>query len=321
MQLTALSFDAMGTNAHVIYGGDDPQHAALAMARVQQLEQLWSRFIASSEISKINAAAGDPVAASAETLVLVERAVEAWELTGGLFDPMVLEQIRALGYDKTFKELATLPPLAPSAEAIAVVANGGRASLGISVDREAGTVTAADGRGIDSGGIGKGLAADMVVDSLLEAGAAGALVNLGGDLRSGGAAPEGGWRVEVDNPFDPSGPPAARFLLDGQALVTSSSQGRRWRDGDEENHHLLNPATGQPAVSDIASVTVIADQGWRAEALAKAAFLSGREDALEMLPRQGATGVIVGRDGRLDWVAGSRQFRAPERVVARRPAG
>ena len=165
------------------------------------------------------------------------------------------------------------------------------------------------------------MAADLVVASLLEAGAPGALVNLGGDLRSGGAAPDGGWRVEVDNPFDPAGPPAARFLLNGQALVTSSSQGRRWRDGDEENHHLLNPASGQPAVSDIASVTVIADEGWRAEALAKAAFLSGRDDALAMLPKHDATGAIVGRDGKLDWVAGSRQFRAPERVVARRPAG
>jgi thiamine biosynthesis lipoprotein len=321
MQLTALSFDAMGTNAHVIYGGDDPQHAALAMKRVQQLEQLWSRFIESSEISQINRSAGSAVAASPETLELIERAIEAWEITGGLFDPMVLEQIRALGYDKTFKELATLPPLAPSADAPAGAVNAGRDLLGISVDHDAGTVTANAGRGIDSGGIGKGLAADMVVRSLLDAGSPGALVNLGGDLRSGGESPDGGWRVEVDNPFDPSGPPAARFLLSGQALVTSSSQGRRWRDGDEENHHLLNPSSGQPAVSDIASVTVIADEGWRAEALAKAAFLSGREGALEMLPKEEATGVIVGRDGRLDWVAGSRQYRAPERVVARRPAG
>ncbi len=321
MQLTALSFDAMGTNAHVIYGGADPQHAALAMERIQQLEQLWSRFIESSEISQINRAGGEAVAASPETLVLIERAIEAWEMTGGLFDPMVLEQIRALGYDKTFKELTTLPPLAPSVDEVAAGANVGRDSLGISVDREAGTVTASAGRGIDSGGIGKGLAADMVVDSLIEAGSPGALVNLGGDLRSGGEAPEGGWRVEVDNPFDPTGPPAARFLLSGQALVTSSSQGRRWRDGDDENHHLLNPASGLPAVSDIASVTVIADEGWRAEALAKAAFLSGREAALEMLPKEEATGVIIGRDGRLDWVAGSRQYRAPERVVARRPAG
>ncbi len=321
MQLTALSFDAMGTNAHVIYGGDDPQHAALAMARVQQLEQLWSRFIESSEISQINSAGGEPVAASPETLTLIERAAEAWEMTGGLFDPMVLEQIRALGYDRTFKELDTLAPLAPLSDPPIGATNEGRDSLGIRVDRAAGTVTAVAGRGIDSGGIGKGLAADLVVASLLEAGAPGALVNLGGDLRSGGAAPDGGWRVEVDNPFDPAGPPAARFLLNGQALVTSSSQGRRWRDGDEENHHLLNPASGQPAVSDIASVTVIADEGWRAEALAKAAFLSGRDDALVMLPKHDATGAIVGRDGKLDWVAGSRQFRAPERVVARRPAG
>ncbi|MEI7625012.1 MAG: FAD:protein FMN transferase [Actinomycetota bacterium] len=320
MQLTQLSFRAMGTNVHVIIGGSVPAHAAVAQARVQVLEQLWSRFIDDSEISRINASPGVALPVSPETLTLFERAIESWEMTRGLFDPMVLADLIALGYDRSFGELRTLPPQSPSQRGSLdpQPLDRGRTEIGITIDRTAMTVAVDVGRGFDSGGIGKGLAADIVVASLLEAGAPGAMANLGGDLRTGGEAPENGWLVAIDNPFDLDGPPVARFRLDGQALVTTSSQGRRWLQGESEHHHLLNPATGQPALSDVASVTVIADEGWRAEALSKAAFLSGCARAVEMLPEHGATGMVVGRDGVIDWIAGSREFRVPDRVVARR---
>ena len=316
MKLTELSFDAMGTHAHVVIGGCSPGHAALALEGVHRLERLWSRFIGDSEISRVNASPGEPVEVSPETIELVERAVEAWELTGGLFDPMVLEDLVSLGYDRTFRELETLPPQEP-AELDAPPGAAARERPAVTVDRSAGTVTVS-GRGIDSGGIGKGLAADMVAASLVEAGADAAMVNLGGDLRTAGQAPEQGWRIDVAHPLDRGGPPAGRFRLDGQALVTSSSQGRRWARGGEENHHLLDPATGRSALSDVASVTVVDREGWRAEALSKAAFLLGRHGALEMLPEYGAAGMVVGRDGSVDWSAGCGRFRAPERLVARR---
>lgn len=316
MKLTELSFDAMGTHAHVVIGDCEPAHAAMALAEVDRLERLWSRFIPESEISRINAAGGQPVEVSPETIELVERAVEAWELTDGLFDPMVLDDLVALGYDRTFRELETLPPQEPGDEA-APTAGRARDRLPIHVDRDASTVCVEEG-GIDSGGIGKGLAADIVASRLLEAGARAAMVNLGGDLRTAGEVPGDGWRIDVAHPFNRGGPPAGEFRLGGEALVTSSSQGRRWSGQDGENHHLVDPATGRSALSDIASVTVVDSEGWRAEALSKAAFLKGRHAALEMLPRFGAAGMVVGRDGSVEWSAGSRQYRVPEKVVARR---
>lgn len=316
MKLTELSFDAMGTHAHVVIGGCEPGHAALALERVRRLEELWSRFIDESEISRVNASPGQAVEVSPETLTLVERALQGWELTGGLFDPMVLDDLVALGYDRTFRQLETLPPQEP-ADAAAAPAPAAGERPRVTVDRGTSTVKV-EGGGIDSGGIGKGLAADLVATELLEAGARAAMVNLGGDLRTAGETPEGGWRIDVAHPFNRSGPPAGRFRLDGQALVTSSSQGRRWSKGGEENHHLLDPATGRSALSDIASVTVVDAEGWRAEALSKAAFLVGRRAALEMLPEFGAAGMVVGRDGAVDWTAGSGPYRVPEKVVARR---
>lgn len=318
MKLTELSFDAMGTHAHVVIGDCAPEHAALALGAVDRLERIWSRFIPESEISRANAAPGEPVEVSPETIELVERAVEAWELTGGLFDPTVLGDLVSLGYDRTFRELETLPPQEPAgAEDLQASVPQPRGRPDVTVDREASTITVGP-RGIDSGGIGKGLAADIVAAMLIDAGAGAALVNLGGDLRTAGAAPSGGWLVDVAHPFNRGGPPAGKFRLDGQALVTSSSQGRRWSNDGEENHHLLDPSTGRSALSDLALVTVIDSEGWRAEALSKAAFLRGRAAALEMLPAHGAEGMVVGRDGSVEWTAGCRPFRVPEKLVARR---
>jgi thiamine biosynthesis lipoprotein len=316
MKLTELSFDAMGTHAHVVIGDCEPGHAAMALEEVHRLERLWSRFIPDSEISRANASPGEPVAVSPETIELVERGLEAWELTGGLFDPTVHGDLVALGYDRTFRELETLPPQEPAEVGVAGDSQP-RGRPEVFIDREASTITVGP-RGIDSGGIGKGLAADMVATKLLDAGAAAALVNLGGDLRTAGAAPKGGWIVDVAHPFNRGGAPAGEFRLDGQALVTSSSQGRRWARDGEENHHLLDPATGRSALSDLALVTVIDEEGWRAEALSKAAFLRGRNAALEMLPAHGAQGMVVGRDGTVEWTAGCRPFRVPEKLVARR---
>ena len=81
MKLTELSFDAMGTHAHVVIGGCAPEHAALALERVRRLEELWSRFIPESEISQINGSPGVAVEVSPETILLVERAVEALRST------------------------------------------------------------------------------------------------------------------------------------------------------------------------------------------------------------------------------------------------
>jgi thiamine biosynthesis lipoprotein len=69
--------------------GAAPEHAALALGAGDRLERIWSRFIPESEISRANAAPGESVEVSPETIELVERAVEAWELTGGLFDPTI----------------------------------------------------------------------------------------------------------------------------------------------------------------------------------------------------------------------------------------
>jgi thiamine biosynthesis lipoprotein len=291
-----LRFPAMGTKAHVLVRDGEPEHAAYALARTRELEQRWSRFIPESELSRVNRAAPEPVAVSDDTLLLAERALHGKRMTGGRFDATLLEPLVAAGYDRDFALLSSAPEendLAPR-----VRPSGGHGE--VVVDREAGTVCVRGGARLDSGGLGKGLAADLVAEELVAHGASGALVNLGGDLRAAGDPPRAdGWSVDLDNPVDRDGPPLARLALAEGGLATSSPYARRWFQGRTQRHHLIDPATGRPAVSDVVSVTVLAAEGWTAEVLAKAAFLAGAAGALALLEGKGLRGVVLGRDGRV----------------------
>ena len=138
----------------------------------------------------------------------------------------------------------------------------------VTIDRRRSTVTVPPGVALDPGGIGKGLAADLAVASLIEGGAAGALVSIGGDLAAAGVAPEPeGWRVDIERP-DPGDAPLCRTTIDHGGVATSSTRSRRWVHEGRPQHHAIDPATGAPSETDLASVTVFTtptpDACWRA---------------------------------------------------------
>jgi thiamine biosynthesis lipoprotein len=266
----------MGTWAHVVAVDGSPGALCQARARIEQLEARWSRFRPDSEVSRLNRAGGRPVLVSADTAALVGRAVAGWRGTGGRFDPMVLGPLLDAGYDRCFR--------------------GGR------------VVGLPAGAGFDPGGIGKGLAADLVVAELLAGGARGACVNLGGDLRAEGAGP---WVVDVADPFDDGAPPIARLAVDAGGVATSSRLRRAWTGEDgTARHHVIDPTTGKPADTGVAAVTVVTGDAWRAEVLAKAALLAGLPDALHVLADGRATGLVVDDRGVAHHAPGLEPFLA-----------
>jgi thiamine biosynthesis lipoprotein len=271
--VTERRFRAMGSDAHVVVtAADDTTAAALveqAIARIDELERRWSRFIATSEVSRLNDAPGRPSIVSRDTLLLFRRALDAWSLTRGAFDPTVGAAVQALGYTETFERVRDR--VAPMRATVGVPGPGG-----VVVDEIVGAVTVPPGVTFDAGGIGKGLAADVVVGDLVTAGASGALVNLGGDLRVAGAPPdERGWLVAIEDPFDASRELARVVLVDG-ALCTSTTRKRAWERADGARvHHLVDPATGESFAADVVQVSVVAGEGWWAEALTKAVFATG----------------------------------------------
>jgi FAD:protein FMN transferase len=270
-----IRFPVMGSVAHVIVVGGHPTLLSRARSRLAALEQAWSRFIPDSEVSRMNAAAGRPLAVSSDTRLLVRRALEGHRFTGGRFDPTVLQAVIAAGYDRTFESIAG------GASATAVILG----PEGIEIDDDAGTVRLPSGVGFDPGGIGKGLAADLVTAELIDLGALGACVNVGGDLRLRGDAPDGGaWRVEVEDPR--TSRPLAIVAVNGGAVATSSRARRRWTTPDGvEHHHLIEPLTGTSASTSVLAATVVASEGWRAEVMSKVAFLDGMSASHSSGPR------------------------------------
>ena len=277
-----IHFPVMGSSAHVIVVGGHPTLASRARLRLTALERRWSRFIATSEVSRLNAAAGRAVVVSPDTRLLVQRGLDGYRFTAGRFDPTVLPAVVAAGYDRSFDTIAVASPTAPTAPTATAMVLG---PSGIEVDDDEGTVRLPFGVAFDPGGIGKGLAADLVASELIELGAAGACVNVGGDLRVVGDAPDDGvWCVAVDDPR--GGASLGTVTLSDGAVATSSRARRRWKSPDgREHHHLIEPLTGTSASTSVLAATVVASEGWRAEVLAKVAFLDGMSKSSSTGPR------------------------------------
>jgi thiamine biosynthesis lipoprotein len=288
----------MGSDAHVIVEGGCEQLADEARRRLFDLERRWSRFLPDSEVNRLNDHAGQPVLVSAETVLLVERGIEAWRITGGAFDPTVLGDVLRAGYDRTFDELGSIPI---TSELVI-----GCTDIEID-DRE---VRLPARTGFDSGGIGKGLAADLVAVEVMAAGADGVCINLGGDLRVLGTSSDGSWTVAVEHPwFDE---PIAHVGLEYGAIATSTTLKRRWRVGDELRHHLIDPHTGMPSTTDLTLATVIAGEAWMAEIMAKAVLLRGADRAFDLIDAGQAAAMVVNDRGDTLMSAGFEAFTGVE---------
>jgi thiamine biosynthesis lipoprotein len=282
------TFRAMGTDCHVVVTGPNAQHLTdIAVSRVAQLESRWSRFDSRSEVSRVNQAAGSAVAVSACTVELVETARTAWRLTGGLFDPTMHGQINRLGYDRSFD---TLPESSASHAGVIDPSVGCR---DIETSYQDLTVALPAGSAFDPGGIGKGFAADLVSRDLMECGADGVLVSLGGDMRVRGVAPDGpAWVVQIIEP-ELSPEPLTHLALNDAGLATSTTLRKRWRTRDGVRHHILNPATGLPHDGDVVLASAIAGEAWWAEAAAKAALIRP-EDSYPSTPNAATYRVFAG---------------------------
>jgi thiamine biosynthesis lipoprotein len=292
-----VRFGSMGSDAHVIVNGGPDGIIQAIRDRIAELERMWTRFDSGSELMRLNSAAGRFYPVSEETLTLIRCGVEGWRRTGGLFDPTVLGSVIRAGYDRDFAALAT--GAAPGSSPLQTAA-GGILVTGRSV-------LMPKGAGFDSGGLGKGLAADMVTAEAMAAGAEGVCINLGGDLRVRGTSPDsGGWTASVDHPHR-SEPLALVGMSDG-AIATSTTLLRRWTVDGEERHHLIDPRSGCPSDGEAEFVTVIAKNAWLAEVLAKAALIDGGEGALQHVENGNGEGIMVLRSGRVVTTPGFAAF-------------
>lgn len=318
-----ISFEAMGSHVRLLIGepgpGDAPAAEAADRARefVAEFEVALSRFDPVSELSIFNRDRRDRVPASPLLRQAVRAGIWAAEASGGLVDPTLVDQIEQTGYASSRvgavpaplrSALATAPARRPADPDPA--ANWRR----FGVDEARGEIVRPPGLRFDSGGIGKGLAADLIATSL--AGYSRFVVDCGGDIRLGGReASQQPRTIAVEHPL--SGDRPYVISLQAGGIATSGLNVRIWRREDGSfAHHLLDPATGRPAWTGLVGVTALGASTLEAETLSKAALLAGPERGREMLAARG--GLLVHDSGRVELVG---RLAAPPRVRLPRPVG
>jgi thiamine biosynthesis lipoprotein ApbE len=274
---------------------------ALLEADLAALDAACSRFRPDSELARLDQAAGQPVPVSPLLAEAVAVALRAAELTGGDVDPTVGEAIVAAGYDRDF----TLVPADGPAVNLVVRAVPGWHQ--VRLDHGSRTLTMPAGVRLDLGATAKAWTADRSAARIATTLDTGVLVGLGGDISVAGPAPEGGWRIRVQDVTghpdeDPCGP-ATVVAITGGGLATSSTTARRWRRGGSVLHHILDPRTGLPPAPVWRTVSVTAATCADANTASTAAIIRG-DAAPGWLARLRLPARLVADSGRVETVAG-----------------
>ena len=288
------SFTCMGNIANIVVIGDQ-QLLHQARVRLVDLENKWSRFIDTSEISLINNSDGKEMYVSADTVTLVRYLVDAQSRTHRLFDPSLLPALIGLGYGASRLDNSMKSDIAPNAQ-WAIPLSETR------IDSASGAVRLPRGATLDPGGLGKGLAADIVATELISLGASGVCVSIGGDMRIAGESEgNGGWSVAVESPFNESSD-LTTLVLNSGGIATSSTRGKRWVGPLGEMHHVLDPSTSTPlseSAGQFVQSTVLASEAVWAEVFATALLVGGLEQGMPLIDQLGMAAMAVTGDGDL----------------------
>lgn len=257
-------------------------------AECTRYENLLSKTIATSDVSRINAAKGATVTVDPETWEILRRAKEISKLTGGAFS-VTIAPVSAL-WTFTGTTTNTVPTDETRLAALPLV-DDQKIELGDDY-----TVTLPAGMQIDLGGIAKGYIADKVAELIREKAHAG-IVSLGGNVYSVGQKPDGSkFGVGITNPHAPA--TSIAVIYTGECtVVTSGTYERGFNFGGTRYHHILDPETGWPAQSDLVSATFVMDSSMTADALATACIVIGSEKSLELAKSQGLDAMFITQDG------------------------
>ena len=269
-------------------GRHAPIIASACLDMVVGLEHLWSRFIPTSDIGRLNAATGLPTVVDPRTVSLIAHMQAGFRETDGAFNPTRLPEQIAAGDGRSLVD--------DRACRIGADATTFDSLDGIEI-LDATCVRLPPGMTLDAGGIGKGFAADLVSRHALDLGADAACINLGGDMAITGPSPDGSdWAIDILDPTDPSVTTSSIVVARG-GVATSSVSARRRGSLGPVNHIMGSCAgTARERASTVIGATVLASSAAWAEVWSKHAILAPVDRTLEMLDQQGLAALVVTAD-------------------------
>ena len=284
--METLRLRAMNTDILLAAEGQaDQLQAGFEQARKFILagEKRFTRFSEDSELSALNRSAGKRFPASPDLFSVIALARRFFHLTRGLFDPSILPELKRAGYDRSMEVLRDLGP-SPLFETL--LANEHPSFSEMDLDESDHTILLPPGMSLDLGGIAKGWIAEQAAN-ILSGYATACAVDAGGDMFLVGL-PVGldQWPVALEDPLQPENILTTLNVSPG-AIATSTVTKRVWQKAGKNRHHIIDPRTGEPAVSDWISVTVIAPHAYEAEVFAKALLIAGPQEAQEIVRHSG----------------------------------
>ena len=282
---------------------------------IASLESLVSVTDTGSELYAINQTGSGTLTGKASSLM--EQALEICRRTDGALDLSIYPIVRAWGFTTGSyqvpdeAEIQALLPLVDYRK--------------IQYDAATGTVTLPEGMEIDLGSVAKGYAGQLAAQMLREHGVQSALLNLGGNVQTVGAKPDGSpWQIGIK---DPQGEDAMMVLsVEDQAVVTSGGYERYFEQDGQTYWHIMDPSTGHPADSGLISVTIVGDEGVVCDGLSTALFVMGLEKAADLWAQSGdfeavfvtASGEVYITEGLRDRFALTEQYAdTPVSVIER----
>jgi len=263
------SYVMMGTVVEVI--SPDGRAAEIACAELKRIEDLLSKYKATSEISRLNKLG--VLTASPETIYIMKEAKKFWLATAGAFDVTIGPLADIWGFTEKDCRLPDRPEIKQKLRLIGFDK--------VSIDEVNRMIKFnLPGMKVDLGAIAKGYAVDCAIKKVKEAGIKSCLINAGGDIYCLGDKFGSPWNVAVQDPRSKSF--ISYLKLKDQAVATSGDYEQYFLKGKKRYFHIFNPKTGYPADSGVIAVTVIARDCLTADALATSIMVLGKEKGLKL---------------------------------------
>lgn len=299
--LTTVRRWAMGAELELTLPSAAAAGLAAGLGELRLVERALSAFDPRSELARVNAGAASarqPLSPMLAEVLEASRRVHA--ASEGAFDPTVGPLLEAWGFRG--ERARPAPGLVREARERVGLDRLALDGASVSFRRE--------GMALDLGGIAVGYGLDRAATALARHGVRAALLNAGGDVRALGAPPDAGsWRVGVRHPDSARELLAVVELAPDRALTTSGTYAKQILAGGRRISHIFDPRTGDSPV-EILSATVVASTALEADALATACVVLGRDEALALLGRAGAEGLLVVERGGRRHVEGTAGLRA-----------
>lgn len=262
------SFKAMGTDVEIgIAGAETMDHEAVTAAyqkareTIYYFESVFTRFRENSELSYINAHSGAWLTVSPEMLEVLALARDAHAASNGLFNPCLGTVMEDVGYTQTFEHVRDGVPASNGSVRSRTNPSSFKPmhanELSYILSENFKKVYLFPDYKLDLGGIAKGWIVERASHVLRDLGITNFIVSAGGDMVCSGSNEGMPWQIGITNPWALS-ESILTLKVESSCIATSGTYRRRWKQGIEEMHHMIDPVTNRPSQSDVVSCTVVA---------------------------------------------------------------